>query len=118
MATIVKLTHGGDGAEFDVSDLVNHIAGSGRAYIIQGQNICTLDDHPKPNSLDVWLRLNFTNRRDTKQADNEVVRQLVSTGLFETGKFLCPDSERMCKGIGFSTAAGKSTYREIGARTK
>ena len=36
---------------------------------------------------------------DTKQAVNEVIQQLVATGDFEEGCFLCPDSGRMCKGI-------------------
>ena len=39
------------------------------------------------------------NKMDTKQADNDVVAQLVETGLFREGKFKCPDSGKMVKGI-------------------
>ncbi len=108
MAAMIRLPHGGYGAGFDANDLVKHIAGSGRDYIIQGQNTCSLADHPKPHSLDVWLRCNFTKRMNTKQADNEVLNQLIATGLFETGQFTCPDSLRRCKGIRLSRAAGNS----------
>ena len=39
------------------------------------------------------------SRKDTKQADNDVMRQLVETGLFREGRFKCPDSGWMVKGI-------------------
>ena len=99
MNTFIELPHGGKGAGFHVSQLIAHIRSTGRDYIIQGQQKCTLKRHTKPHSLDVWLRKGFTNRQDTKQADNQVVQALVLTGLFTEGKFICPDSERYCKGI-------------------
>jgi hypothetical protein len=95
----ISLPYGGPGATFHVSALIQHVKKSGRAYIIQGQTQCRLSAHRKPRSLDVWLRGNFANSPDVKQAVNEVTRQLVSTGLFEEGEFLCPDSGRVCKGI-------------------
>ena len=99
MTDFVPLPHGGPGAQFPVSDLVAHIRRSGRDYIIQGQVNCFLDDHPKPHSLDVWLRTQYAAQPDTKQAVNQVIDDLVATGLFEPGTFVCPDSGRHCKGI-------------------
>lgn len=88
------------GASFDAQDLKDHIRRSGRTYIIQGQDHRALSDHPKPSSLDVWIRKNGgPNNQDTTQADNDVINQLVMTGLFREEKFKCPDSGNSCKGI-------------------
>ena len=97
---MIILPHGGPGARFDPSELVQHIKSSSRDYIIQGQQECVLPEHTKPHSLDYWLRTNFAKTPDTKQATNDVIDQLVETGLFEVGQKLhCPDSGRPCKGI-------------------
>jgi len=98
MDEFIALPYGGKGAGFPVSNLIVHILNSGRDYIIQGQQSCVLD-HTKPHSLDVWLRHNHTDRKDTKQAVNAVVEALVATGRFKAGRFVCPDSGRRCKGI-------------------
>ena len=88
------------GASFDARDLKDHIRQSGRTYIVQGQVVCILSDHPKPSSLDVWIRKNGApTNPNTKQADNDVIKQLVSTGFFREGTFTCPDSRNQCKGI-------------------
>lgn len=84
---------------FDSSDLLNHIRQSGRNYIIQGQQACTLARHTKPHSLDYWLRSNYAQYPDIKQAVNEVIEQLVATGDFEEGQFPCPESGKLCKGV-------------------
>ena len=97
--TRISLPFGGTNRYFDANDLVRYLIESGRNHIIQGQTNCRLSAHPKPSSLDVWLRRTFADNPDTTQAVNEVVRQLKSTGLFEEGKFFCPDSRRTCKGI-------------------
>ena len=96
----INLPYGGQGAKFDSGLLIDHIKSSGRDYIIQGQTHETLSNHKKPHSLDYWLRIRFTENRDTNQATNEVIDQLVDTGVFVIeGKLLCPDSGRNCKGI-------------------
>jgi|GEM_PF-443549 hypothetical protein len=95
----IRLPFGGAGATFTIDRLIEHLNHAGRDCIIQGQTNCALSLHPKPHSLDFWLRQNCTDKHDTKQAVNEVIDQLVSTGLFEEGKFPCPDSRRFCKGI-------------------
>ena len=96
---LIRLPYGD--ATFDSDDLVEYIRQSGRDYIVQGQVICTRENHPKPSSLDVWLRDNYSKKPDVKQASNDVMEALVSTGDFEEGKFICPDSETntRCKGL-------------------
>lgn len=44
------------GAVFEENDLVAYIKKCGRNFIIQGQTACSRKDHPKPTSLDFWLR--------------------------------------------------------------
>lgn len=94
---IIHLPYGNN--SFDSDDLKEHIKGTGREYIIQGQVEIKRAEHPKPHSLDCWLRDNYAQHPDTKQAVNEVIRALVNTTEFEEGLFICPDSGRMCKGI-------------------
>ena len=84
---------------FNSEELKECIRGTGRDYIIQGQVKCRREIHPKPNSLDCWLRDNYAQNPDTKQAVNEVILALVNTGEFEEGRFICPDSGERCKGI-------------------
>lgn len=89
------------GGSFDLNELIDYVNRSGRNYIIQGQRSCMLDSHPKPNSLDYWLRENaIPFKRDTKRAENSVLLDLVATGAFEEQrKLVCPDSGRKCKGL-------------------
>ena len=104
MGTWIRLPHGGKDAGFDAQDLVAHVVSSGRDYIIQGQSNCRLAEHRKPSSLDVWLRQGYTRRKDTKQAVNDVIDDLVATGLFEIEQSLkCPDTDRGCKGLRLTT---------------
>jgi hypothetical protein len=84
---------------FDEQELIDLIKTSGRNYLIQGQRITGLDNHSKPNSLDVWLRKRFPRKQDTKLADNYVIDALVKTERFEVTKDRCPDSGRLCKAI-------------------
>jgi len=96
----IELHRGGPVVRFRVRDLIDHIEQSGRAYIVVGDVDCALADHPKPSSLDYWLRENFAKNKDTKQATNEVIRQLVATGMFEQLDGLrCPDSGQKCQGL-------------------
>src|SRR5580658_1993278 len=95
----IRLPYGGPGAGFCITALIQHVKKSGRRYIIQGQVECRFSAHRKPQSLDCWLRRNFAKNCDIKQAVNDVIRQLVSSGLFEEGEFPCPDSGRVCKGV-------------------
>lgn len=88
------------GTPFDENDLVAYIRESGRDYIIQGQQACSFADHSKPHSLDYWLRQNYANNHDTKQAENVVLDALVATGQFTVvARLRCPDSGARCKGV-------------------
>jgi hypothetical protein len=87
------------GVAFDEQELVNFIKASSRPYMVQGQKMTVLASHPKPSSLDVWLRHKFYKIQDTKLADNYVLDALVATGLFEISKEICPNSDRPCKSI-------------------
>lgn len=99
MDRFIELPYGAPGEGFMVSYLVTYLQESRKDYIIQGQANCCLADHPKPNSLDVWFRRHFTSRQDTKQATNDLLHEIIKTGLFKEGLFTCPDSGRKCKGI-------------------
>jgi hypothetical protein len=89
----------GGGSQFDEQDLIAHIRASGRDYIVTGGRKCTLANHQKPHSLDFWLR-HQTHRQDTLQTCQEVIGELVATGLFVEERGLnCPDSGHACKGI-------------------
>lgn len=83
----------------NTDDLIKHIRKSGRDYIIQGQQALSLKNHTKPNSLDYWLRDNYAQNPDTKQAVNKVIADLIKTGKFTAGKFRCPDTGWICKGL-------------------
>jgi len=103
MDTFIELPYGEPGAGFCVSELIDHIRSTGKDYIIQGQQQCTLENHTKPHSLDVWLRKGFTDRKDTKQADNEVVDALVASGWIEVEQgLICPDTGYPSKGLKLS----------------
>jgi hypothetical protein len=93
----INLPYGNN--SFNSNSLKEHIRTTGRNYIIQGQKACRRIDHPKPNSLDCWLRDNYARNPDTKQAVNGVIADLVNTGDFAEGDFYCPDSGRRCKGV-------------------
>ena len=94
---MINLPYGNN--SFNSDDLKRRIQRMRKHYIIQGQTNCSRAEHTKPNSLDCWLRDNYAQKPDTKQAVNKVIKDLVNTGEFEEGDFLCPDSGRMCKGI-------------------
>jgi len=98
--TFIKLPYGGPGAGFRVSELVKHIRGTGRDYIIQGGQDVTLAKHTKPNSLDVWLRTRFATNPDTRQTAEEVMNALEATGRFQVVRGLrCPESGRLVNGL-------------------
>jgi hypothetical protein len=99
VARSIELPHGGPGARLYVDDLIKHLRESGRDYIIQGQTNSSSANHPKPNSLDAWLRKKCTSGSDTKQAVNDVIDQLIATRLFKVERLRCPDTGRFCKGI-------------------
>jgi hypothetical protein len=111
VTTSIELPHGGPEARLYVDDLIKHVRESGRDYIIQGETDCTLANHPKPNSIDAWLRKKCTSRSDTKQAVNDVIDQLIATRLFKVERLRCPDSGTFCKGIRMLESPKKKTAK-------
>jgi len=96
----IGLPHGGPGAGFGAEDLIHYLQQSGRDYIIVGQVDCAFADHPRPSSLDYWLRENFARNKDTKQAADAVVSMLLGTGLFQAVEELrCPDTGSKSYGL-------------------
>lgn len=103
----IALPHGGPGARFPVRDLVEHIKASGRGFIIAGQVDCALADHPRPSSLDCWLRENFAKNKESKQVTDEVLAALTATGLFEESRDLvCPDTGQRSRGLRLADRRG------------
>jgi len=89
-----------NGKPFDENELAAYILDSGENYIIQGQTACAFLDHPKPKSLDWWLRKNHADNWDTKMAIDSVIRDLVATRLFTFEEGLrCPTTGRFCQGL-------------------
>jgi hypothetical protein len=106
---LIRLPHREPGTGFSVRELVDYMEQSGREYIIGGEVDCALIDHPKPASLDYWLRENFAANKETKQATNEVIAQLVTTGLFEPANDLrCPDSGTISFGLRLKAGAHRA----------
>ncbi len=96
----IRLPHDHPEAGFVVHQLVDFMRQSGRDFIIIGAVDCALADHPRPASLDYWLRENFAANKETKQATGDVVAQLLATGLFEQlGRVRCPDLKDLVPGL-------------------
>jgi hypothetical protein len=105
----IRLPHREPGTGFSVRELIDYMEQSGREYIIGGEVDCALVDHPKPASLDYWLRENFAANKETKQATNEVIAQLIATGLFEPANDLrCPDTGTRSFGLRLKAGASQS----------
>lgn len=96
----IRLPREAPAAGFAVRDLVEHIEGSGRDFIIEGEVDCALADHPRPHSLDYWLRENYARNKETRQATRDVIGQLLATGLFaESDNLRCPDTGERSVGL-------------------
>lgn len=93
-----------------IAKLIQYFQDNKLNYIIIGSTKVTLQNHPKPNSLDVWLRTrpNVIRYKDTCQSVNNVVSQLIKHEAFSLGLRKCPKSNRMCKALVFCD--NKSKY--------
>lgn len=85
-----------DGTEVNPDDLVEYIQQILRTqYIIIGKQTDGYSQHNKEYSLDYWLRERAINR-NTMQATDNVVNQLVETGLFVMDETTDPHTGRLC----------------------
>jgi len=101
MAEII-LPHANN-AKFRIEDLIKHFKESKIEYMVIGSTQVILNLHPKPKSLDVWIRnhKNAKHYSNTCQSVNNVVNQLIKHKSFSLGLRKCPDSNRMCKALVF-----------------
>ena len=104
MNTVVALPEGGPGAFCNAKDLVKHIERSGCNSIVIGAQQDVLAKHRKKHSLDYWLRVSCTERKDTMQATVELVDRLVGTGLLYRDKVIDPHTGRHVNGLRLSSA--------------
>jgi len=90
-------------ATIPIQDLIAHFRENNLKYIIIGSTKATLQKHPKPKSLDVWLRKNHcpAGYENTCQSVNNVISQLIKHKSFSLGIRKCPKSNRTCKALVF-----------------
>jgi hypothetical protein len=104
MPQTIKLPYGGQKATFTVAELISHFRIENLNYIIIGARHVSLSNHPKPNSLDVWLRKhkNLIGHEDTCQAVSKVIDDILEYEQFSIGEGKCPTSNKICKALIFS----------------
>jgi hypothetical protein len=97
---LINLPYGGKGDYFVIKDLIDYIRSQKRNFIIIGGANCTLSKHKKPQSLDYWLRSHYTQRKNTRQAVQQVIENIVASSFFEVrNDLVCPDTGRHCMGL-------------------
>jgi hypothetical protein len=90
-------------ATISIQDLMAHFRKNNLNYMIIGSTQVVLNVHPKPKSLDVWIR-NHENARayaNTCQSVSKVITQLIKHESFSLGLRKCPESSKMCKALVF-----------------
>ena len=107
--TVVALPEGGPGAFCNARDLVEHIESSGCNSIVIGAQTDVLANHRKKYSLDYWLRVNCTERKDTMQATGELVDRLVGTELLYRDNVIDPHTGNRVNGLRLTSARWKET---------
>ena len=98
----IALPKGGLKAYFTIGELVKKFNNQGKDYIIVGASHVVLKNHKKPKSLDYWFRCHNTiegNKKNTCQAIQIVIDEIVETGLFLVEKRICPTSNKLCKAL-------------------
>lgn len=96
----IILKHAGTGAVFNSDDLISLFEKEKVDYITTGATHVTIPNHPKPKSLDVWIRNHESvsmNYKDTCQAVAAVISQLISLNNFSLAIRKCRTSGKMCK---------------------
>lgn len=98
----ITLPHANN-AQFKIEDLIKYFKESKIEYMIIGSTQVVLNVHPKPKSLDVWLRKNHCppGYANTCQSVNNVINQLIKHKSFSLGLRKCPESKRICKALVF-----------------
>lgn len=82
---------------FKTSVLDKYLKKEGFEFIVNGQQHDSLKSHRKKRSFDYWLRENVAVNKNTAQAVNSVLDQLIKTGRYKIETNKCPESGRVCK---------------------
>lgn len=98
----ITLPHANN-ATIPIADLIAHFRKNNLSYMIIGSTQVTLQNHPKPNSLDVWFRNHKKAKKysDTCQSVTKVITQIIKHQSFSQGLRKCPKSKRLCKALVF-----------------
>jgi hypothetical protein len=106
----IELPYAGTGAQFIIEELMNHFRNENINYLIIGARHVTLSNHPKPNSLDFWLRNHESvahSYKNTCQAVSTVIDDILEYEKFFIGKGKCPTSNKICKALIFDSSDEK-----------
>lgn len=105
MKKSITIVEGGSDAKFLIGELIYHFKKEKINFIIIGAKHIVLDNHPKPKSLDVWLRNHESvalSYKNTCQAVSTVIDDIIEYEQFSIGKGKCPTSDRICKALIFN----------------
>lgn len=99
---VIILPHANN-ATIPIQDLIAHFRKNNLNFMIIGSTQVVTNIHPKPNSLDVWIRNheNAISHANTCQSVNKVINQLIKHKSFSLGLRKCPQSNRICKALVF-----------------
>jgi antitoxin HicB len=89
----IVMPHGGPEAGFYFERLVDELKLRKTDHIVIGA-VASAINKVKPYSLDYWLRSRYARTPNTKQATFEVIKQLMSTGLFDRRDAVDPETGR------------------------
>ena len=98
----IKLPYAGSDVYFTLEALIKHFNSKKTNFTIIGASHVKLENHKKKESLDVWFRNQINvlgTKKNTCQAVNKVIDNLVETGKFSVEKRICPTSNKRCKAL-------------------
>jgi hypothetical protein len=86
-----------------ITDLIEYYQNNKLNYLIIGSTQVTLQNHPKPDSFDVWIRTHpsVVKYKDTCQSVDNVISQIIKHKSFSLGLRKCPKTNRICKALVF-----------------
>lgn len=88
------------GCNFDLDDLVTEMRRPvHNGVMIIGKINSSIANHPKPRSLDYWLRQHAGTHQDTRQATDTVISAIVRDPRFTQTRANCPHTGRPCNAI-------------------
>lgn len=98
----IFLPHGGNNSAFYLYELVDYFKNNKLPFMIIGNTHVSLKKHKKKDSFDMWLRNHSSlksNAKNTCQAVNSVINNVISSGLFNIEKHVCPITRKKCRAL-------------------